>query len=181
MARTLLYRDGASRVIGDTGLPVISRDLDSVRSWGWELEFRGKIDDRILRLGAKQVSQSGYSVEDIEVKRVNDKVYYPGIATPEELTITFDFLLRDDVARSLYEWAQGTYNPITGVMGDSDLKIDRLSVMQLKGDMSLHSATNYLGVYVKSYKISEWNYQTNEMATLELILRYDFMEQEARA
>ena len=98
------------------GLPVISRDLDSVRAYQFEVEFNGVgTGERKLRLAAKQVSPTGFSVADIEVNRVNDKVFYPGKPSPEALTITFDNLVKDDVSKELWEWFKGSYNPLTGV------------------------------------------------------------------
>lgn len=163
------------------GLPVISRDLDSVRAYQFEVEFMGRgTAERKLRLAAKQVSPAGFTVDDIEVHRVNDKVFYPGKPSPDEITITFDNIIRDDAAKELWEWFKGTYDPLKGTLGDTDLKINLMSVLQLNHDLTLHSETQYFGVYPKSYKPSEWNYSTNEFHTLEVTFRYDFMEQTAK-
>ena len=69
----------------NSGLPVISEGLDSVRAYQFEMHFElpsivpdpnGK-----LTLAAKQVTAAGFTTEDIEVNRVNDKVFYPGKAS----------------------------------------------------------------------------------------------------
>ena len=164
------------------GLPVISRDLDSVRAYQFEVEFQGLgTADRKLRLAAKQVSPAGFAVADIEVHRVNDKVFYPGKPSPEEITITFDNLIADDVSKELWEWFKDTYNPLTGALGDSSLKMNQMSVLQLNHDLTLHSETRYFGVYPKSFKNAEWNYSTNDFHTIEVTFKYDFMEQTAKS
>jgi len=178
----LFYKDQAQRVIADGGktLPKVSRDLDSVRAYQFEVEFKGEAGDLIYRLAAKQVSPAGMSVEPIEAHRVNDKVKYPGKPSQEELTITFDNLIKDDVAKSLWDWFKRTYDPTTGELGDSDLKINAMSVLQLNHDNSLHSATEYYGVFPVSWKTAEFNYSTNEFHTIEVTFSYDFMEQTAK-
>jgi|ETNvirnome_2_130_1030620.scaffolds.fasta_scaffold00119_10 hypothetical protein len=163
------------------GLPVISRDLDSVRAYQFEVEFQGRgVDERTYRLAAKQVSPAGFTVDDIEAHRVNDKVFYPGKPSPEEITVTFDNLISNDVSKKLFEWFKGTYDPKSGFLGDSKLKINMMSILQLNHDLTLHSETQYYGVYPKSYKPAEWNYSTNEFHTIEVTFRYDFMDQTAK-
>ena len=45
-------------------------------------------------LAAKQVNGIGISVEDIPVHRVNDQVFYPGKPSTEEMTVTFDNVVK---------------------------------------------------------------------------------------
>ena len=93
-------------------LPLISEKLDSVRAYQWEIHFfdiPGLGDTQDLTLAAKQVSQVGFQVEDIEVNRVNDKVFYPGKPTPDELVVTFDNLLKDKVGVRLWNWFTNIY------------------------------------------------------------------------
>ena len=78
-------------------LPKISTDIDSVRSYQFEVRFAGlpptfEAEGDTLTLAAKQVSPVNVGVEDIVVDRVNDKLYYPGKFTPENVTVTFDNL-----------------------------------------------------------------------------------------
>ena len=179
----LYYKDDFRKTTpSKDNLPVISRDLDSVRAYQFEVAFHGTgTTDRKLRLAAKQVSPAGFAVADIEVHRVNDKVFYPGKPSPEEITITFDNLIADDVSKELWEWFKDTYNPLTGHLGDFALKKNMMSVLQLNNDLSLHTETRYFGVYPKSFKNAEWNYATNDFHTIEVTFKYDFMEQTAKS
>ena len=171
------------------GLPTISTDLDSVRAYQFEIQFEGvpggpsNGDD--LTLAAKQVSQTGMTVEDIPIDRVNDKVYYPGKATPEEVTVTFDNLYLRETSDTLWEWFRNTYDPLTGEMTKgsppgvtfgASFKANKMTILQLQNNMDPHAAIECYGVWVKSWKTSEFNYATNDFHTIEVIFRYDFMD-----
>jgi len=171
------------------GLPTVSTDLDSVRAYQFEIQFQGVpggpsvADD--LTLAAKQVSQVGMSVEDIVIDRVNDKIYYPGKATPEEVTVTFDNLYLKEAANTLWQWFQNTYDPLTGEMtrqaapgvaGGGSFKANKMTILQLQNNMNPHSSVECYGVWVKSWKTAEFNYSTNEFHTIEVTFRYDFMD-----
>ena len=172
------------------GLPTISTDLDSVRAFQWEIHFFG-LPSNIqggqtdLTLAAKQVSPVGFSVEDIEVSRVNDTVFYPGKAKPEELSVTFDNLYLKNTSRDLYLWLRSIYDPLTGEMtknaapgGDPrrSFKAHKVEIIKLDNTMTPHSVTELYGVYPKSFKEAELNYSTNEFHTIEVVFRYDFMD-----
>ena len=91
--------------------PVISEALNSVRAYTWEVHFDfqdlGVVGNQTdLILAAKQVSEAGFAVGDIEVNRVNDKVFYPGRPEQDELTITFDNVYKGAPAMQLWQWFQ---------------------------------------------------------------------------
>ena len=173
------------------GLPVISTDLDSHRVYQFEVQFHGlpsdlRLQQQDLTLAAKQVSPPGMSVEDIEVNRVNDKIFYPGKASPEEITITFDNLLLRNTAETLWNWFKSTYDPLTGELtknsapGGSSMstfKANKMDIFQLDNTGAPHSTIQLYGVWPKSWKAAELNYSTNEFHTLEVTFRYDFMDQ----
>jgi hypothetical protein len=174
-------------------LPRLSRQLDSVRPYNFEVEIQfppaaGGTDldankVLLLQVAAKQVSEIGYTVEDIEVHRVNDRYYYPGKATPEEVTITFDNLRHDALGYGtspmglLYQWVSQTYNPLTGFFGDIHTGIKtNMKIMQLDHNNQPQGAVTLYGAYPKSYKTAEYNYATaTDMHTLTASFRYDFM------
>lgn len=171
-------------------LPRISTELDSVRSYQFEVHFFGlpreiSGEQTDLTLAAKQVSQVGYSTEDIEVPRVNDKVFYPGKPSVEEVMITFDNLYLRKTASTLWKWFRNTYDPLTGEMtkfaapgGNANLsfKANKMEIVMLDNTVNPHSVLELYGVYPKSWKAAEFNYSTNEFHTLEVAFRYDFMD-----
>jgi hypothetical protein len=189
-----LFVTSQNRNLQGKKLPMVSQDLDSVRAYQWEITFynvpvaAANGVDRPLTLAAKSVSQTGYTVEDIEVHRVNDKVFYPGKASPEELTVQFDNLYKTKMSSLLFDWIKTIYNPVTGefengrqvtpggVVGNFKTVAD---IVQLDNKGKPMSFTRLYGVYPKSWKQAEFNYSTNEFHTIEATFRYDFIVQNA--
>lgn len=110
---TSLYKTSFRNANLRQGLPVISSELDSVRTYMFEVQFESP-DGQILTLAAKTVGNTGISVEDIEVRRLNDQVWFPGAVKNEELTITFDNLYMAKAASALWERFRNIYDPMTG-------------------------------------------------------------------
>ena len=131
-------------------------------------------DAQKLTLAAKQVSPIGVAVDDIEVHRVNEKFFYPGKPSPEEVTITFDDLY-SGVSTQLYNWFKSIYNNSDGSI--TTQKAQKCTIVQLDGNLSVKGSTTMYGVYPKSWKESEYNYSTaNDFHTIEMALRYDFAD-----
>ena len=85
------YATQTNRTLNTGELPTLSHSLESFRAYQWEIEINlpmGMDGAENLTLAAKQVSQVAFTSEDIVVERANDKFFYPGKVTPEELTIT---------------------------------------------------------------------------------------------
>lgn len=171
-------------------LPQVSTELDSVRAYQYEIHFFGlptsvgPAGGTDLTIAAKQVSPIGMSVEDIEVNRVNDKMFYPGRPALEEVSITFDNLYLKNTAPDLWTWFTSIYDPLTGEMtkfaapgGDPrrTFKATKMEVILLDNTITPHSAIELYGVYPKSWRGAELNYSTNEFHTIEVSFRYDFM------
>jgi len=174
-------------------LPTISEGLNSVRAYSFECFFelpagvREGGGDDFLTLAAKQVSNMGMSTEAIEVHRVNDRVYYPGKASREEVKITFDNLYQKKIANTLWNWFQSTYNPLSGEMLENvttqlgteprgNFKARELKIYQLDPHGKPLMTTKLLGVYPTSWTTGEFNYSTNDFHTIEMSFSYDFMD-----
>lgn len=190
MAKTKPYfiSDGeqALRTVRPGGLPVISEGLDSIRVYQFEmhLEFPADlldIEQDKLTLACKQVSQVGFSTEAIEVHRVNDKVFYPGKASPEDLVVTFDNLYQPKVASQLWRWFSSIYNPITGKFNGNGgaFKANKAILTALDAQGQPTQETRFFGVFPISWKTAEFNYGTNEFHTIEMTFKYDFMEHDS--
>jgi len=178
-------------------LPVISTDLDSVRTYQFEVRFdkalttllapattatnqpfrNGLAND--FTLAAKQVTGLSYSFQDIEVHRMNDKVYYPGKVNQEEVTITFDNLLKTQTSvflhrylATVFDMDTGFYAPSTG--GQTNYKTS-LQILEFDGAGNIISVIDLKGVYPKSFTKGEKNYNNSEFDTIEVKFRYDFM------
>lgn len=170
-------------------LPKISTDLDSVRASMFEVHFEGLsfLDGNAgeyLTMAAKQVSPIGMSVEPIEVHRMNDKTFYPGKASPEELTITFDNLYVKKVNIDLWRWFRNIYDPQTGEINKlitpvagarRSFKANRVQIVKMDNTLTPHSIVECYGVWPQSYKLAELNSTTNEFDTIEVVFKYDLM------
>ena len=181
--------------------PLVSTGLDSVRTYGFVVNFqlpnniqkggdgeRYNISplQRTFSLAAKQVSNTGYTNEDIEVHRFNDRVYYPGKPSLEEVTVTFDNLLRDAAGVALFDWFRTIYDPIDGKGRSSRGSASgrqnpggfkqTISIQNLAPDGREVAKTNLIAAYPKSWKTAEFNYSNNDFHTIEVSFRYDFID-----
>tara|TARA_R110000772_G_scaffold156905_3_gene268140 strand:- start:192 stop:785 length:594 start_codon:yes stop_codon:yes gene_type:complete len=170
------------------GLPTISTDLDSVRTYQFEIHFFGLPENVTnqsdLTLAAKKVGGLELKNEAITVDRVNDKVFYPGKTTPGELTVDFDNLYLRETASDLFRYFRNTYDPITGEMtksaqpggvAGSTFKADKVEIVMLDNTMTPHSTVELYGVYPTSWSASEFNYSQNQFHQLTVTFKYDFM------
>ena len=153
-------------------IPNISTELDSVRAYQWEVQIEGNSN---YTLAAKKVTSLTFASEDIVVDRVNDKVFYPGKAAPEAITITFDNTLVGQTDKSLWDLFTQTYNPATGTLGLADDIKFNMKLLLLKNDVTVNTTINLTGCFVNKYAISELQYSENSFNTIDVTFRYDYM------
>lgn len=170
------------------GLPTVSTDLDSVRTYQFEVHFFGLPEDvtnqNDLTLAAKKVTGLSMQNEAIVVDRVNDKVHYPGRTTPGDLMVTFDNLYLRETASDLWRFFKNTYDPLTGEMTKNSqpgglagqtFKADKVEIVMLDNTLTPHSTIELYGVYPSKWEAAEFNYSNNTFHTLDVTFKYDFM------
>lgn len=171
-------------------LPKVSTMLDSVRTYQFEVKFFGLPAEfintqQVLTAAAKQVSPVGGAVDDIVVDRLNDKVYYPGKFTPENITVTFDNQLLSQTTPALWNWFKTIYDPMTGDMtklsapggaGNKSFKASKMTILELDNTNEPHAFIEVYGVYPTGVRFSEKNYASNDFSTVEVTFRYDFVD-----
>ena len=171
-------------------LPKVSTMLDSVRTYQFEVKFFGLPVEfvntqQVLTAAAKQVSPVGGSVDDIVVDRLNDKVYYPGKFTPENITVTFDNQLLSQTTPALWNWFKTIYDPMTGDMtklsapggaGNKSFKASKMTILELDNTNEPHAFIEVYGVYPTGVRFSEKNYASNDFSTVEVTFRYVFVD-----
>ena len=186
-------------VIGDSlnrtpgaRLPEISTDLETIRTYQFEVNFQGFpgiTDNQNVRgdvtVAAKQVGQLTYGVESLALDRLNDKVHYPGKVTYEPVEITFDNLLLKNSTEALWETFKEVYSPITGKSGfrggnGSKYKGEKMTIVEMNGDNVPVAGVELFGVYPEKVAFSERNYSTNEFSTVTVTFRFDFMNYSRR-
>ena len=189
MADGRYYVNETNRVLDPEnggGGPMLSHALESTRAYQWEVEIETGVggNDDTLTLACKQITQAGMTSEDIVADRVNDKFFYPGKVTPEEVTFTFDNLSKSDydLAERLYAWMTTTYDAVHGVFtpsivnGQGTFK-NKINIYFLDNRMQPKKWAQLFGAYPKSGKMAEFNYATNEFHTIEVVVKYDFIVQ----
>jgi hypothetical protein len=190
MVDSYLKNDYRANFEPGKSLPKLSTKLDSVRSYQFEVKFFGLPVEfigtqQVLTAAAKQVGPIGGQIDDIVVDRLNDKVYYPGKFTPENVVITFDNQLLSQTTPALWNWFKSIYDPMTGDMtkfsapggpGNKSFKASKMTVLELDNTNEPHAYIEMYGVYPTGVKFSEKNYGTNEFSTIEVTFRYDFVD-----
>ncbi len=190
MVDSYLKNDYRANFEPGKSLPKLSTKLDAVRSYQFEVKFFGVPQEfigtqQVLTAAAKQVSPIGGAVDDIVVDRLNDKMYYPGKFTPENVVITFDNQLLSQTTPALWNWFKTIYDPMTGDMtklsapggpGNKSFKASKMTVLELDNTNEPHAYIEMYGVYPAGVRFSEKNYATNDFSTVEVTFRYDFVD-----
>ena len=177
-------------------LPVISQGLDSVRTYQWEFQIdlpnaqlgplpgstaslTGADTQQRITLAAKVVAGVGYNFADIEVHRMNDKVFYPGKISQDELTVTFDNLLAQSMGKVFYNYLATVYDMRTGFYNIDEGSVGSYKtsarILEFDGGGNIKTVYDFKGLYPKSFSKAEKNYSTSEFDTLEVKFRWDFM------
>ena len=190
MALTNTFITSENRTLSDGKQALISQDLDSVRKYGWEIIFQPPVNgpggafNRPLTLAAKAVGEAGMALDDIEVNRVNDKVFYPGKATPTELVVTFDNLFATKTGPHLWEWFKTIYDPTTGEFTPLFLEgasqgvfKTQIDILQLNGAGQPFTHQKYYGCYPKDIKWADKDYADSAFDQITVSFRFDFMDQ----
>tara|TARA_R100001509_G_C4833177_1_gene203996 strand:+ start:322 stop:987 length:666 start_codon:yes stop_codon:yes gene_type:complete len=181
-----------NRVTNPRELPEVSTNLESIRTYQFEVNFQGfpgaTAQQSVagdLTVAAKQVGSITYGVESIAVNRLNDKVHYPGKATYEPVEITFDNLLLKDSTPALWRLFKEVYNPVTGKTAFRDgtgnsYKGAKMTIVEMNGDNVPVGGVELFGVYPEKVAFSEKNYGTNEFSTVTVTFRFDFLNYDRR-
>jgi len=173
----------------------ITHMYDSFRAYGWLVRIPGisnilgdaesfyNFTDQndILSLAARRVTGLSYNVEVIDVNKVNDRFYYPGRPATQTATISFDNMIKGDTAKLLYAWMRTTYDPIFGthsnpVIAGSQFK-RTMEVVQLDAQRNPKLVAKLYGAFPIKWSIGELSYGTNDFATIDVEVKYDFIVQ----
>lgn len=161
-------------------LPQISTHLDAVKNNQFEMQFPGLgVNGADLTLAAKQVQGINVTMSDIEVRRLNDTVYYPGKVTYGALVVTFDNLTLKKTAPELWRWFTNTFDPITGEVmknGSNFLKKQKATLLELTNTNDIFSTIDFFGIYPSQIKWSDKAYSGDvQFSTVEVTFRYDYL------
>ena len=168
---------------------------DSFRAFGWIIRIPGlagilgTVDNFFnftdtndtLTLAARRVTGLSYNVETIDVNKVNDRFYYPGRPATQTATISFDNMIKGDTAKLLYAWMRTTYDPIFGTHSNPVIAGDQfkrtMEVVQLDNQRNPKLVAKLYGAFPIKWSIGELSYGTNDFATIDVEVKYDFIVQ----
>ena len=138
-----------------------------------------KVPQQKITLAAKVVAGVGYNFADIEVHRMNDKVFYPGKISQDELTVTFDNLLAQNMGVLFYNYLASVYDMRTGFYNIDEGSVGSYKtsarIIEFDGGGNIKTVYDFKGLYPKSFSKAEKNYSTSEFDTMEVKFRWDFM------
>ena len=63
-----------------------------------------------------------------------------------------------------------------GGAGNSSFKANKMTIVELDNTQEPHSYIELYGVYPTTVRFSEKNYSTNDVATIEVTFRFDFLD-----
>jgi len=150
--------------------------------WTFEVKWNGK---KIGKNFVKLASRPNLTVEETEINYLHGKMYIPGKASWETITVTYY-----DVARSvgngmtdLYSWLASIYN-----FQDQGSRMMQQTTIQGDGNNGGWAGTGQLtmydgcgteleawelrGVWPSAVNFGDLDYSSSEEATIELTLRY---------
>jgi len=184
--RSSYYANNLDRNL-DEGIPVISQELDSVRQYQFEVTFNPPPGvqfgpfSKPLTVACKKVGSLGMAVKPIEVRRVNDVVYYPGQVSYQEVEFTFDNLLSTKTGKQLYDFMTTVFDPTTGeygtafnILGNASLK-SNIEVYKLNGKGDINQVIKLKGAFPISFVQSEAAYSGQDFDTITMKFRYDYI------
>ena len=157
MTRSSYYANNLNRNLNENdGLPVISQDLESIRSYQWEITFFPPAEVEVPLGFSKPLT--------LAAKNVGDN------------------LLRTKAGWQLYKYFQTVYDPLTGEFSSTFLDNPgqyktTAEILELDGQMDPVSLVKLVGIYPKKFSKAEKAYATNEFDTVVVTFRYDFLLQ----
>ena len=150
--------------------------------WTFEVQWNGK---KVGKNFVKLASRPNLTVEETEINYLHGKMYIPGKASWETITVTYY-----DVARSvgngmtdLYSWLASIYNfqdqgskmmQQTTIQGDGNNGgwAGKGTLLMYDGCGTELESWELRGVWPSAVNFGDLDYSSSEEATIELTLRY---------
>ncbi len=167
--------------IGALGGP----DLVFKRKFRWTFAL-----ENICGIGNKRVPESfvkvaarpNLSIEETEINFLNAKMWIPGKASWETITVTY-IDIAGTANMPLYDWLATVYdftNPTTLAMGVNKRAYSAEGILKMyDGAASVLETWTLQNVWPQTINFGELDYSSSEEATIELTLRYSDVKYEA--
>lgn len=171
------YNSGTGRPMG-LGY-IATEKITFKRKYRWSFFINTDCGTTIPESFVKIAARPNLSIEETEINFLNGKMWIPGKASWETLTVTYYDVGGDNGVGALFQWLATTFN-----------FLDPLGLHQSsrRGGGSGYSATGYLNLYdgcgevmeewilshmwPQAINFGELDYSSSEEATIELTLRF---------
>lgn len=178
-------RSGGGR---DMGLGKLAGpDLVFKRKYQWAFEIQPYCGDLIPAHYVKLASRPNITIEETEINFLNGKMWIPGKASLETITVTYyDIANSGDGISGLFSWLATVYNFTDPVglhqsskrgngKGSGGYSADA-TLSMFDGCGATLELWNYKHVWPQSINFGELDYSSSEEVTIELTLRYSSVE-----
>jgi len=160
------------------GIGVIGQpDMVFKRKFRWTFEIRGFCDNEANAVPehfVKMAARPNIAIEETELNHLNAKMWIPGKATWETITVTYIDVAHEEM-RSLYDWLATVYDFTDPV----NLRMGTKRDWRATGILNLYDGCGEIlenwqlqNMWPTAMNFGELDYSNSEEATIELTLRY---------
>jgi len=144
----------------------------------WYVEF--PVEHEIKKFALKTTGLPGGEFAEITVDYINNKFYFPGKWTWNEVEMSFNDYFGSNVSQELYKWFKASFNPSTGEQPMAEGLKKTISIITLGPDGEEIEKWHLKGAWPKKF---EWgdglDYSSDDPRTMTVSFRYDYAEFES--
>jgi len=141
----------------------------------WYVKFED--DYGIQQFSLKTSGLPGGEFAEITVDYINNKFYFPGKWTWNEVEMTFNDYIKNSVAEKLYTWFRACFNPTGGEMPfSSEIKKDVYIILLSPTGEDIETWT-LKGAWPKKFDWGDGlDYSSDDVREVTIGFRYDYAE-----
>lgn len=164
--------------MANMGLGVLAGpNLVFKRKFRWTLDINTNCGYHIPQQLVKVAGRPNISIEETEIHFLNGKMYIPGKATWETITVTFyDVGHYQQGVGGLYSWLTAVYNftnPVTLQQSSSIQGYSATGVLNLyDGCGTVMETWTLSNMFPQTINFGDLDYSSSEEVTIEVTLRY---------
>lgn len=141
--------------------------------WVFEQIGAGLIENSVLVL-LKSASRPAYSLEEPAMEHNQETAYFAGKQKWETITLTwYDAEQSPDVSGEIYYWLENVVNLDTVVVSAPSFYKKDAKLYMLDGAGTPSETWTLYGCWPKEVNWGELAYEDTELATIEVVMRYD--------
>jgi len=150
------------------------------RQHSWRLSIQGLTNDQgkvtgDLEIGMRSAFVPTESNEEVEIPRLNYRVWVAGRAQYEAGTIILNDYVDRNTAATMAQWRRQVWNPETGQIGLAAVYKKTATIDLLGPDLAVGSSRKWTlrGVWPQQVNYGTLDYGASDIVQIEVNLRYD--------